>query len=79
MEENKEVYLNTGFPMDEEFYIRPKTANKKMQVAQTLLQTVYLYGISGCGKTAFICDYLEKTLLLFCRTAECRRTRNCTY
>ena len=60
MEENKEVYLNTDFPMDEEFYIRPKTANKKMKAAQTLLQTVYLYGISGCGKTAFIRDYLGK-------------------
>lgn len=60
MEENKETYLETSFLVDEEFYIRPKTANKKMKAAQTLLQTVYLYGISGCGKTAFIRDYFGK-------------------
>ena len=60
MEEKKEKYVDAEFPIDEEFYIRPKIANKKMKAAQTLLQTVYLYGISGCGKTAFIRDYLGK-------------------
>ena len=60
MEEKKEKYIDAEFPIDEEFYIRPKIANKKMKAAQTLLQTVYLYGISGCGKTAFIRDYLGK-------------------
>ena len=47
MEEKKEKYVDAEFPIDEEFYIRPKIANKKMKAAQTLLQTVYLYGISG--------------------------------
>ena len=44
----------------EEFYIRPRQANKKMKAAQSLSQTVYLYGISGCGKTAFIRDFLGR-------------------
>ena len=44
----------------EEFYIRPRQANKKMKAAQSLFQTVYLYGISGCGKTAFIREFLGR-------------------
>ena len=44
----------------EELYIRPRQANKKMKAAQSLSQTVYLYGISGCGKTAFIRDFLGR-------------------
>lgn len=60
MEDKKEKYINIELPIDEEFYIPPRIANKKMKAAQTLLQTVYLYGVSGCGKTAFICDYLGK-------------------
>lgn len=60
MEEKKEKYIDTEFPIDKEFYIPPKTANKKMKSAQSLSQTVYLYGISGCGKTAFIRDFLGK-------------------
>lgn len=60
MGEKIEKYIDTGLPIDEEFYIRPRIANKKMRSAQTLYQTVYLYGISGCGKTAFIRDFLGK-------------------
>ena len=60
MEEKKALNLGTEFSMEEEFYIRPRSANKKMKSAQDLSQTVYLYGISGCGKTAFIRDYLGK-------------------
>ncbi len=60
MEEKKEKYKDFELTIEEEFYIRPKIANKKMKAAQTLSQTVYLYGISGCGKTAFIRDYLGK-------------------
>ncbi|MDD2970244.1 MAG: LuxR C-terminal-related transcriptional regulator [Lachnospiraceae bacterium] len=45
---------------DQEYYIRPRAANKKMKAAQSMSQTVYLYGISGCGKTAFIHDFLGK-------------------
>ncbi len=62
MEDNNEQYLNTDLPIEAEFYIRPKIANKKMKAAQSLSQTVYLYGISGCGKTVFIRDYLGKKL-----------------
>lgn len=58
MEENKEKRIDSELPI--EFYIRPRIANKKMKAAQTLSQTVYLYGISGCGKTAFIRDYMGK-------------------
>lgn len=60
MKEKKEKPLESGLQTEEEFYIRPRIANKKMKSAQSLSQTVYLYGISGCGKTAFIRDFLGK-------------------
>lgn len=53
----KEKGLASGLQTDEDIYIRPRTANKKMRAAQTISQTVYMYGISGCGKTSFIRDY----------------------
>lgn len=43
-----------------EYYIRPHLANQKMKFAQAKYQTVYLYGVSGCGKTSFIKDYFGK-------------------
>jgi len=52
--------LESRLHTEEEFYVRPRIANKKMKSAQTMFQTVYLYGISGCGKTAFIRDFLGK-------------------
>lgn len=60
MEEKKEKLLDFGLQAEEELYVRPRIANKKMKAAQTLFQTVYIYGISGCGKTAFIRDYMGK-------------------
>lgn len=65
MEETGKKYLEPGFPTDDEFYIRPRIANKKMKAAQMLSQTVYLYGISGCGKTAFLRDYMGKRRHLY--------------
>lgn len=50
----------SGLQSNGEFYIRPKAAEKKMKVAQTMSQTVYIYGISGSGKTSFIRNYLGK-------------------
>ncbi|RDU24887.1 LuxR C-terminal-related transcriptional regulator [Anaerosacchariphilus polymeriproducens] len=55
-----EKRLESGLKTEEDFYIRPRKANKKMKAAQTMSQTVYMYGISGCGKTAFIRDYMGK-------------------
>lgn len=48
------------FQTEDSLYIRPQAANKKMRAAQTLAQTVYIYGISGCGKTAFIRSFIGK-------------------
>ncbi len=39
-------------------YIRPKRAEKKFKLAQELRQGIYLYGMTGCGKTAFVKDML---------------------
>ena len=60
MKEKNEKTLESGLQTEEELYIRPRIANKKMRSAQSLSQTVYMYGISGCGKTAFIRDFLGK-------------------
>lgn len=40
-------------------YVRPKNAEKKFKVARELGQTVYLYGITGSGKTALVKDMLR--------------------
>jgi LuxR family maltose regulon positive regulatory protein len=45
---------------EEELYVRPKVADKKMKASQTMSQTVYIYGVSGCGKTSFIRDFMGK-------------------
>ena len=41
-------------------YFRPKKAVKKMKLAQSLGQTVYVCGVTGLGKTAFVKDYLGR-------------------
>ena len=63
MKKKSEKALESGLQTEEELYIRPRIANKKMRSAQSLSQTVYMYGISGCGKTAFIRDFLGKKAL----------------
>lgn len=44
----------------DERYIRPKVAEEKFKLAQGLKQNVYLYGMTGIGKTAFVKDMLGK-------------------
>ncbi len=41
-------------------YVRPKRAEKKFKLAQGLQQAIYLYGITGSGKTAFVDDMLAR-------------------
>jgi LuxR family maltose regulon positive regulatory protein len=58
MSERKDKRTEAGNWNEAEPYIRPRPANKKLKVAQAISQTVYLYGISGIGKTAFIRNYM---------------------
>ena len=60
MKEKNENPFEPVLCNEEEYYIRPRLANKKMKSAQDSSQTVYIYGISGCGKTAFIRDFLGR-------------------
>lgn len=41
-------------------YFRPKKAAKKMKLAQSMGQTVYLCGVTGLGKTTFVKEYLGR-------------------
>ena len=41
-------------------FIRTKRANELMKVAQSMNQTVYIYGATGFGKTSFVFDYLNR-------------------
>lgn len=45
---------------NDEIYIVPVTAKKKMKLAQEKNQLVYIYGSGGCGKTLFIKKYLGR-------------------
>ena len=69
MEDKRGKSIKSEMNNEEEFYIRPRIAEKKMKAAQTMSQTVYLYGISGSGKTAFIRNYMRKRRYYYC-TAE---------
>jgi LuxR family maltose regulon positive regulatory protein len=48
-----------------QLYVRPQAADRKLRAAQTLSQTVYLYGVSGCGKTSLLYDYLGRRRYLY--------------
>lgn len=47
-------------PAVEECYVRPQTAWEKMKAAQNTRQTVYLYGVTGTGKTSLVADFLDR-------------------
>ena len=47
-------------PVTDEFYVRPQGAWKMMKAAQSLHQMVYIYGVSGSGKTSFVEDFLSE-------------------
>lgn len=42
------------------YYVRPKRAWEQMKAAWTARQTVYLYGVTGTGKTSFAADFLDR-------------------
>lgn len=41
-------------------YIRVKTAYNKLKTARTIEQNVYLYGVTGCGKTELVTHFLGR-------------------
>lgn len=52
-------------PVTDEFYVRPQGAWKMMKAAQSLHQMVYIYGVSGSGKTSFVADFLANEKGIF--------------
>lgn len=44
----------------DEHYVRPQAAWKQMKAAQTTRQTVYLFGVTGSGKTSLAADFLAR-------------------
>lgn len=46
--------------MKEVIYLRPKKAARKLKSAQGVNQTVYIYGVTGTGKTSLVKDYLGR-------------------
>lgn len=42
----------------DEHYIRPRAAWEQVRAARNTGQTVYLYGVTGTGKTSFVADFL---------------------
>lgn len=41
-------------------YVRPKKALRKLQTASAMKQTIYIYGVTGCGKSELIFRYLGR-------------------
>ncbi len=50
----------TNKPEVDESYVRPQAAWEKMKAAWNARQTVYLYGVTGTGKTSFVADFLSR-------------------
>lgn len=48
-----------------EIYIYPIHARKKMKLAQEQRQLVYIYGVTGIGKTMFIRNYLKNRKYMY--------------
>ena len=44
----------------DEHYVRPQVAWEQMKAAWNARQTVYIYGITGTGKTSFVSKFLER-------------------
>lgn len=44
----------------EENYIRPQVAWNYMKAAKNIGQTVYIYGVTGTGKTSFVMNFLAR-------------------
>lgn len=44
----------------DEHYMRPQAAWEKMKSASNTRQTVYIYGITGTGKTSFVADFFAR-------------------
>lgn len=44
----------------DEHYVRPQSAWDQMKAAWNARQTVYIYGITGTGKTSLAADFLDR-------------------
>ena len=52
------------------YYVRPKRAWEQMKAAWTLKQTVYLYGVTGAGKTSLAADFLDTNTFFFVSSSD---------
>lgn len=50
---------------DNERYLRPHNAHKKMKALQNIVKSVYIYGVAGSGKTSFIRNYLNRQKYIY--------------
>ena len=52
-------------PALDEHYVRPLAAWNQMKAAKNTGQTVYIYGVTGTGKTSFAADFLARKKYLY--------------
>ncbi len=64
-----ELEVDTFADVDDK-YIRPESAEKKIKEAQITLQTVYIYGASGFGKTSFIKNFLGRRKYIYLQAGD---------
>lgn len=55
MSKNKRKQLSI-----DEHYVRPQASWEQMKAAKNIGQTVYIYGVTGTGKTSFAVDFLGR-------------------
>lgn len=55
-----DIYEFNNIPVQDRYYVRPKTAYNRLKAAQRMKQTVYVYGSTGYGKTSLVTDFLKR-------------------
>ena len=54
----------------DEHYVRPQAAWEQMKAARNTGQTVYIYGVTGTGKTSFVADFLARKQYCYLSVAD---------
>lgn len=75
MPEKKVSKKKTSKIVLDEHYILPQAAVEKMKAARNTKQTVYIYGITGTGKTSFVTSFFARKPYYYISVSDTRVSR----